>query len=249
MTSFQNYCCCANKFLPQYTQATATHRRPAILSIWCNQPFRHLVPGILLPLYRKRDRRCWCNQQFTMFIWIRMWHPFWHTRSTLCHTSAWPAVNARFEVQNHLSIIILLLSVNVAWNLLTSPMLIFPSCDEPDSASKSVAEKEWNSEWKLSRGNLAEMSKTSRPYCVRFGCADFSCDFRANQMLIIMHLNEDRKLIYAYGLMHTYSVIQTTIHRLLKCASGWAAEWKTHTIFWTTSNSNGIMCHVNNTKA
>lgn len=33
MTSFQNYCCCANKFLPQYTQAAATHCRPAILSI------------------------------------------------------------------------------------------------------------------------------------------------------------------------------------------------------------------------
>lgn len=123
------------------TTHTNTHRRQQPIAV---QPsYQYDVTSFVLhstptsrsrhwfPLCRKWDRWCWCNQQFTMFIWIRMWHPFCPTTALfMLHglvyyvRAAWPAVNARFEVQNHLSIIILLLSVNVAWNLLTSPMLI-----------------------------------------------------------------------------------------------------------------------------
>lgn len=48
-------------------------------------PSRHLIPGTLFSIVWKE--RCWCNQQFTMFIWIRMWHPFCHIHTvhfTLC---------------------------------------------------------------------------------------------------------------------------------------------------------------------
>lgn len=54
-----------------------------------NATFYHLIPGILF--YCAERERCWCNQQFTMFIWIRMWHPFCTTHCT-CYAAAWFSV-------------------------------------------------------------------------------------------------------------------------------------------------------------